>query len=107
MSETKAATGVYKVMVDDNFHYMDESERTSGGTFATLADAIAACRKIVDDDLAGLAKPGMSAEEIYKSYISFGADPFVLGDMPGVPFSAWEYARERSYALAGEKRSDS
>ena len=35
-------------MVDDNYHYMDESERYQHGEFATLDAAIEAARKIVD-----------------------------------------------------------
>lgn len=30
----------YKVMVDDNFHYMDESERYELGIFPTAEEAI-------------------------------------------------------------------
>ena len=40
----------YKVMVDDNFHYM-EDDRYELGTFSTIEEAIAACKRIVDDDL--------------------------------------------------------
>ena len=42
----------YKVMVDDNFHYMDEDERWEYGTFPTVEEALAACRKVVDASLA-------------------------------------------------------
>ena len=33
----------YSVYVDDNYHYMDESERYKKGDYATLDEAIAAC----------------------------------------------------------------
>jgi hypothetical protein len=52
---------------------------------------IAACRKIVDDDLDHLSKPG-TAEELYNLYTSFGDDPFVIVP-PGEPastVSAWD-----------------
>jgi hypothetical protein len=39
---------LYKVMVDDNFHYREEDERWEFGTFAAAEAAIAACRKLVD-----------------------------------------------------------
>lgn len=38
----------FKVYVDDNFHYMDESHRYKLGEFNTLAKAIEACKEIVD-----------------------------------------------------------
>jgi hypothetical protein len=41
----------YKVMVDDNFHCMEEDERYGLATFSTIEEAIAACKRIVDDDL--------------------------------------------------------
>jgi hypothetical protein len=39
----------YKVMVDDNFHYMEEDERWEYGTFATAEEALDACRRLVDE----------------------------------------------------------
>jgi hypothetical protein len=88
----------YSVMTDDNFHYMNEDERTALGTYPTLEAAIGACRKIVDRSLMHLHKPGMTAEALYGDYQDFGEDPFV----PGVPpstFSAWDYAKERAVEL--------
>jgi hypothetical protein len=53
----------YKVIVDDNFHYMDESERYEHGVFATAEEAIAACKRIVDEDLGNIHShnPGVAA----------------------------------------------
>lgn len=34
----------YEVYVDDNFHFMDESERYKLGAFETCEEAIAACK---------------------------------------------------------------
>jgi hypothetical protein len=56
---------VFLVMVDDNSNYVRESEHTRGGEFQTLGTTITAYRKIVDDDLDHLSKPGMTAEELY------------------------------------------
>ena len=94
----------YKVMVDDNFHYMDEDERWEYGTFATREEALAACRKLVDEWLALNHKPGMTAAELYSQYTGFGDDPFIVAlyDAESVAFSAWDYARERAAALCGE-----
>src|SRR5262249_23762507 len=35
-----AAMPAYKVLIDDNFHYMDESERVEHGVFTSRAEAI-------------------------------------------------------------------
>lgn len=85
----------FKVCVDDNFHYMDESERTTHGTFATLDEAVAACKRIVDSYLMGAHKPGIRAQELYESYTMFGDDPFILSEFGDGGFSAWHYAKER------------
>jgi hypothetical protein len=87
----------FKVVVADNFHYMDESENYELGTFVTLDLAIVASKSIVDEYLASAYEPGMSASELYDSYVSFGEDPFIVStDLKGgVLFSAWTYARER------------
>jgi hypothetical protein len=83
-------------MVDDNFHYMDEDERYTHGEFADAGAAIEHCRQIVDEYLESAYKPGMSAEELWESYTSFGEDPFIRSvDAALVHFSAWDYARDR------------
>ncbi len=109
---------VYRVLIDDNYHYMDESERITHGEFETLEAAIDACKKIVNDCLDHSYEPGMTAEKLYQSYTFFGEDPWILtvadpsasvsakesataGANPtasiayAVPFSAWTYARQR------------
>ena len=89
----------YKVLIDDNFHYMDESERYELGAFPTLEAALEASKKVVDDYLLSAYRPGMAASELAASYDSFGEDPFIIdtsGKEVGVLFSAWEYASRRS-----------
>ena len=88
----------YTVLIDDNFHYQDESERVQHGVFATADEAVAACRSIVDEFLDGAFEPGMSAESLYGLYTLFGEDPFIKAADPNdtpVTFSAWDYARQR------------
>jgi hypothetical protein len=94
----------YTVMVDDNFHYMDQDERWELGTFATLDAALAACRKLVDEWLAENHKAGMTAAELCQLYMMFGEDPFIVGGTEeGAPiFSAWNYAQERCALLCAE-----
>ena len=100
----------YKVFVDDNFHYMDESERYALGEYATLEEAIEVCKKIVDEYLMSALKPGMTAQELNFSYTSFGEDPFIIANPAtesGILFSAWDYARQRSKELCGTSESNS
>jgi hypothetical protein len=92
----------YKVLINDNAHYTDESERADHGVFANANDAIAACKEIVDDDLNAMWRPGMTAKELYKLYVAFGPDPFVVPLNPkdtSAEFSAWAYAKERCKEL--------
>jgi hypothetical protein len=96
------AMAEYKVLVDDNFHYMDESERYELGRYSSLEEASRVCRKLVDDWLAHTYKPGMTADHLYELYVFFGEDPFIAGPPGaslGVPFSAWNYARERATTI--------
>ena len=97
----------YRVLVDDNFHYMQEDERYEAGTFGSYAEALAKCKAIVEACLRQMAKPGMTADELYSSYVTFGDDPWI----PETPtdadrFSAWDYARERSLEICAPGASD-
>jgi hypothetical protein len=89
----------YTVMVDDNFHYMDESERYRLAEFGSCAEAIAACRNLIDDYLISAYKSGMEAEQLWASYVTFGEDPFIMTTDEQCKFSAWDYARQRCEAL--------
>ena len=92
----KEEGAVYRVMVDDNYHYMDESERYLLGAYATREAAVAAARAVVDAFLLGARRPGMTAEALYTQYVTFGEDPFIVGPAGEAGlFSAWDYARAR------------
>jgi len=55
-------------MVDDNFHYQDPDERSEQGTYATVEEALAACRGIVDRSVEEEFRVGISAEDLYGRY---------------------------------------
>ena len=96
----------FKVMVDDNFHVMDESERYELGDFDTLEEAISVCQEHVDDDLEWLIKPTDSAEDLFKRYTGFGEDPYIVATTPTderIAFSAWDYARTRSVLMVSSR----
>ncbi|WP_354125271.1 MULTISPECIES: hypothetical protein [unclassified Bradyrhizobium] len=69
---------IYQVLIDDSFHYQDESERVTYGVFETAEEALAACENIVNEWLVGAFESGMSSEALYERYIHFGDDPFVV-----------------------------
>jgi hypothetical protein len=93
----------YRVMVDDNYHYMDESERYQLGEYATLEEAVEACRNVVDRFLEETYRPGMTSGELITQYSMFGEDPWVQGGAPGsVPFSARDYASRRVREICGD-----
>jgi hypothetical protein len=86
----------YKVLVDDNFHYMDESHRYNLGEYKTMEKAIEACKDIVDEFLREYYEPGMSSSELLSQYALYGEDPFIIGEDEKAPFSARDYASERA-----------
>jgi hypothetical protein len=85
----------YKVVVDDNFHYMDESERYTHGEFESSDIALSAAKALVDADLSSLYRSGITADELYRHYTSFGNDPYIISEDQSCHFSAWNYAKER------------
>ena len=92
----------YKVLIDDNFHYQDEDHRYEHGAFGTADEAVAACKRIVDECLTYMLKPGMTADALYELWVMFGEDPYVMRvdrTDAQVDFSSWEYAKERCEVL--------
>ncbi len=94
----------YTVYVDDNFHYMDKSERYKLGEFDDCLSAVAACKQIVDECL-NACDSRKGAQEMFKQYTTFGEDPWVSSDDPDCKFSAWGDAKERCQELA--RKTDS
>ncbi len=93
----------YKVLVDDNFHYMDESERYTHGEFESCEGAINACKRIVDEFLLSYDLQSVTPEYLWEQYSFFGEDPFIKSTDPTCSFSAWDYARQRYRRLCGVK----
>ena len=97
------ANTTFTVFVDDNYHYMDESERcTESGEFDTFDQAVARCKEIVDEFLMASYRPGITASELYQTYTGFGEDPFILPSDEKARFSAWDYAKQRCSELCGK-----
>lgn len=90
------APGKYRVLVDDNYDYTDESKRWTLGDYDTWDEAVAACKQLVDECLQRCYSAGMTAEQLEREYKAGGDDPFIVGDDRGRKFSAWDYASERA-----------
>src|ERR1035437_7528019 len=91
----------YSVYVDDNYDLPPDDGRYKLGDFATLDEAVAACKRKVDEFLKVHASLDKTAEERYETYTQAGPDPFIVTDDPaarGRAFSAWDYAKERCQA---------
>ena len=73
----------YIVMVDDNFHLTDESERYKAGEFDTYEQAESLCREIVRKSL---KESGYDLE----GWKNYGDSPFIIGGK----FIASSYAEE-------------
>jgi hypothetical protein len=93
---------IYTVFVDDNYHYMDESERYKLGEFSDCASAVAACKRVVDEFFATCNLESTDAE-LLTQYIHFGEDPWISSDDSACRFSARDYARERAKELARKR----
>jgi hypothetical protein len=102
-------TDCFFLYVADNSHRMDESRVYKKGPYPTFDAAVAEAKVIVDQFLKGGYKPGMTAEELYAQYTTFGDEPAIVG--PGfkdIAFSAWDYAKQQcaETCTPGVKRGD-
>lgn len=95
----------YAVRIADNFHPYDMDDVDEAGRFATLDEAIEACRRITMESLQHLCKPGMTAAELYDRYTSFGDAPGIVG--PGLdepPFRARAFAKSAATLVAQKQK---
>ena len=81
----------YKVYIDDNYNYMDESERYEVGSYNSLEKAIEKCKKITIRSLEDLYEKGITPEKLSAQWSMFGDDPFIVGGGGSVPFSARKF----------------
>ena len=81
----------YKVFVDDNYHYMDTSERYSVGSYDSLEEAVNKCKEITIKSLKDYYEKGISPETLSAQWAMFGEDPYVFGGDVAVPFSARKF----------------
>ena len=93
----------YRVLVIDNFEAPGEGA-SNGPGFDRLEDAIAFCKRVVDDFLADELRAGTKPAALWDRYCSFGESPLVMTpDLDDAPFSGWDYARARCEELQSRK----
>ena len=81
----------YKVCIDDNYHYMDESERYSAGFYDSLEEAIAKCKAMTIASLESFYEKGITPEKLSAQWAMFGEDPYIFTGKGSVPFSARKF----------------
>ena len=92
----------YTVMVDDNFHYMDEEHRYEYREFSTYEKAVAACKKIVDEELRDMLKQGIELEKLSATWSLYGSDPYIVGGSSR--FSARDYVTGKTRELTDSRQ---
>ena len=106
MSDSENIEQGYRVMVDDNFHYMDESYRQCAGTFQKYEDALELAQKITLKSV--LENESNTAEETFSNYTNFGKDPFIQpfggAPRPSANFSAWTVAKALAQIIEDHQR---
>lgn len=85
----------YIVRIEENSHYGDESARRTFGEYEDAEMAVAAAKRIVDEELDSLYQTGMTSDQLYSYYTLFGHDAYIISDDETCQFSGWGYARER------------
>jgi hypothetical protein len=95
----------YKVVVQDNFHWWDETERYEFGTFTTWDEAVDACKNKIEQELEKFFEPGMDANQLYDHYIQMADEPFILASAADAygDFSESEYAMRHCEKLTVTK----
>ena len=89
--EQPAEAAAFEVMVEENAHHGEDGYLSH--SFASAEEALVHARQIVDDFFEGMS--GKTARELFEQFIHFGDSPYI----PGVEFSAREYARTRCAEL--------
>ncbi len=96
----------FEVLIDDNAHYQDETERRKQGEYDSYEEALAAAKSIVDGFLLQHRAQYQKASMLFNVYCQYGEDPFILPDDQQERFSARDYARQRCQQLFDEPDVD-
>ena len=84
----------YQVLIDDNYHTVDDSGPIKAGSFRSLEDAIVKCVRITIRSLDEFYEAGIGPQKLSAQWALFGDDPYVVGDGGAVPYSARNFITE-------------
>lgn len=81
------------------------------GEYKTLADAVAAAKRLVDEFLMREFKPGILPSMLYASYQKFGEVPRIFSDendktMNVSDFNHFQYALARCSEICAQRRTE-
>lgn len=93
----------YIVRAEENSHYDDEEARWTIGEYDDAEEALAAAKRVIDEDLTASYKPGATADHLFSQYCTFGIDTFIVGGDPACKFSGRDYARQRVREICSGK----
>lgn len=104
MSEKGKIKPGYCVLIDDNFHYMDEERRSHLAIYSNYEGALARAKEITRKSV--LENKGATADDTLDNYMDFGSDPFIQA-IGGAPepverYSAWTAAKVFAEEIHGE-----
>lgn len=98
--------GKFKVRIHDLHHFADPEYEYSAGTFDTLEEAVAECKKIIEEQLPKAYKEGMTPQKLYSDFIHWGEEPYIVApgyiwgpDDPDI--NAIAYFKERACEICG------
>jgi hypothetical protein len=94
------------VVVDDGLQYQTQTGCKELGPYASMEQAIALAKSIVDDRLNSLHTPGMQPSELVSAYAALSLDLHVLTSEHASTnaFLAWPYVRSRSNEMCKSSR---
>jgi len=98
----------YRVVVDDNYHYMDEDSRWVKGEYATFEEALTVARNMVEGFFENRNRRH-TAKQLYDAFTMMGDDPWIepFGGAAEPPerFSAWAFAKAYTKCLCQKGKS--
>jgi len=78
------------------------------GEYETLAEAVAECKRIIDDQLPKTFREGLTPEKLYEGFMMFGDEPYILAPdgyewgPDDEDINAITYFKQRACEICGE-----
>ncbi len=94
MHEAVQTTPLYRVIVLEHGGMLDETAEYCAGEYETCMDAVAACRRVIND-FCGYLKCGMTAAKLFEGWLMYGESAIIETDDPACDFDGHDYAQRR------------